>query len=912
MTDSVTNAALDRVTILVLGQDQPEYLARLAHVYPSRGLRWQSVDATSSADLATTLQQRVSELQTPFVMLALDSDFVLPGGLTAAVGLLESRCDYNAVHGYELGFQPGNASVAYYSRGSSSFQAADDAPRSRLEAYAKCGLQAWRSVCSRQSMSDVLSNVPAAVPLQDWLVSLSFEMIVRLRLNVIDHTSTLVEHNEVENNSVERSHRLAKLVGRIHEWDAQRSSYCEGDEGFASVRRFVHSQYAQEYSELLFTSHWSSVVSGPERLFEKRQYVAMPYYNAPLFAQLDILEFVMHAWPAGQMHGHRLEGVWVRVHELLQIQPSDTKESRQARYWQALAAYRFNLDVCRALLETLKDEAQSSSVEELEAWVGQLERLPFLDVEARLLRTPSGKLLSRMQHSIPSIEAAKRVGEYLQQHPSPEIALFILDNEDNNEHLQITLDSLSAVALANSRIVVLKKGALPAITLPDSPIHFVKINDDNQIAHLNHAIVQVSCEWIILLRAGDHICAGGIKRLQVELASAPLCLAVAADEVHRDADGRLVAIDRPGADLDLLRTRPDWMSHHWAIQKQAVLDAGGFAAEYGHGTEMDLLLRLVETHGIGCLQHMDDYLVIARHSRYEIGSGFIASLDRHFAVLGYSPHLSVENNRRIAINYRHPATPLVSMLVEASDDLKALEACLMSVIQRTRYPRYEVVVACPEHVYDRCVGLVSSMGAKVRLVRGQRDPALGVLLNSAALQASGEYLVLLSSTCSLITPAWIENLLNQAQRPEVGIVGGRVLSARSSVIHAGFELLGDGTYVSIFNGVSSDCSLPCLGWEEVRACQAVSSECLMIGKALFVTVGGLNEEDHADIELCRRVTDEGLLVLSTPSAQITAGRSLDDSEQRTEAQRRPAGTAEWKYRSVAHAPVEPRPWYDGL
>lgn len=423
----------------------------------------------------------------------------------------------------------------------------------------------------------------------------------------------------------------------------------------------------------------------------------------------------------------------------------------------------------------------------------------------------------------PDEGARQRVLAHLAEHPSAQIAFVVLDLENNDEALQATFDSLLASGLRNFKLLVLKAGKAPAITTPRDTLHFIQVTESNWVTHLNQAIRQLTSEWLMLLQAGDVLLGGGLLRLAVELVQAPACQAIAANEVQRDDDGRLHSVVRPGADLDLLRSRPGLMSHHWVLRRKAVLDLGGYSEAYSEAIEFDVLLRLVETQGTASLAHMDDYLVIGRQASPALATHAQKVLSRHLTQLGYRGHVSEQGAAGLALDFRHGTTPLVSILLAFEGDVAQLRACLTAVLQRTRYPRYEVLISCADAPFDANDSVLEAFAGRARLVVADRGASREQLLGLGANAARGEYLVLLSERSRVITPAWIEGLLNEAQRPEVGIVGASLLyAADATVAHAGYELVAGPEVFSPWQSLS----LAQVGKEQwassVRGCAAVS------------------------------------------------------------------------------------------
>jgi GT2 family glycosyltransferase len=141
----------------------------------------------------------------------------------------------------------------------------------------------------------------------------------------------------------------------------------------------------------------------------------------------------------------------------------------------------------------------------------------------------------------------------------------------------------------------------------------------------------------------------------------------------------------------------------------------------------------------------------------------------------------------------------------------------------------------------------------------------------------------LAADAEVVNANWIEALLNQAQRPEVGVVGAKLVDREGSVTGAGLILGLNGGIVSPFIGEKKDASgyMRRLLVEQNYA--AVSGACLMIRKEVFDALGGLDREHfddvYADVDLCLKVADAGLLTVWTPQVQVTHPGTLPDAPQ---------------------------------
>lgn len=864
--NAIATGSRNDVTVVLLGHEQVGHRARAQHFYQQVDiscLPLESLHASSSALCSQRLAQVLEQVTTPFVVLALDSDFILPPALDNAAVRLQAASQAIGAQGYALAYALGNGQVAYHKVGSALAPLSEKSATARLRQYAEAAQPAWRAVLRVEALQTALALLPDQLDFSGWRVALSYALLAQGGIESIEQTDVVSEYEPCTLPIAVQEEHFTQAVRAMLQWDAAGFSLCNGEAGFALLNRFVRNTYAVLEQPLLFTSSWTSIAEGPERVFEPRQFVELPYYNGAVFDYLTTLEFLCHGWPTGEQQFQALEGSWVRQRELLLIHPNDTHGSLQHRYWQALALGLFNREVCERLADSLDSESDEVNAGEMNEWIQRLAQIPSYDPQQSLAATTSGQILATLAAATPDEAARERVLAHLTRSPGDQIAFVVLDLSNDDISLQATFDSLLASGVRNFKLLVLKAGKPSVITTPRDALHFIQVTESNWVAHLNQAVHKLPSEWLLLMQAGEQLLTGGLLHLSLELSNAAACHAICANEVQRDEQGRLNSVVRPGADLDLLRGQPALMSRHWLVRRQAVLDLGGYGDAQPQAVELDLLLRLVEAQGVACLAHLDDYLVLGEQSSQALTTQAEVVLERHLRQLGYRGHVSDDGISGLQIDFRHAATPLVSILVASEERVAPLQACLASVLQRTRYPRYEVIVACSGDNGTDEIGEHHGLGNRVRVLNAESGASRNDLLNLAASQAKGEYLVLLSAGGEVISPAWLEGLLNEAQRPEVGVVGGALYGADSALAHAGYSLLSGPQVDTPWLDAADQWHL------SVRGCAAVSGDCLMVHKALFEQCGGLQALPGADIELCLQAQDAGLAVVWTPQAQIS-------------------------------------------
>ena len=124
----------------------------------------------------------------------------------------------------------------------------------------------------------------------------------------------------------------------------------------------------------------------------------------------------------------------------------------------------------------------------------------------------------------------------------------------------------------------------------------------------------------------------------------------------------------------------------------------------------------------------------------------------------------------------------------------------------------------------------------------------------------------------MITPDWVEAMLEHAQRPEVGVVGAKLLYPDRSLQHAGVIMGPHENCGHAFKHFPENdpgyFGLPRL----IRNCSAVTFACAMMRRSVFEEVGGLDAQNLAvafnDVDMCLRIRERGYRVVYTPYAVL--------------------------------------------
>lgn len=479
----------------------------------------------------------------------------------------------------------------------------------------------------------------------------------------------------------------------------------------------------------------------------------------------------------------------------------------------------------------------------------------------------------------PSAVQRALIDARLQAHAGgPRIAVMVVDSDGDAAAVAATQASLAAVACyRNQQTWVISSSPEQAANHGERG---VLIGPQGLAATLNQAIAaQQSIDWVLLVEGGSVFTASGLLMLALEMLALPdTCQAVYADEVVALDGGQLGLAMRPALYLDMLLSSPSTMSRHWLFRHQTLVADGGFATETSDAFELDYQLGLVERYGLACIQHIAEPLLVASATTRHGDQDEQRAISRHLAARGYVDAVVSSNGPgRHAVDYRHAQQPLVSILVLVDGRLAQVQRCLESVLANTGYPHYELLLldrgdSAEPALRDWLVGIDNLGLQQIRVLRFDGVPSREAACNAAAEQARGEVLLWLAAGAAAIKADWLAQLLNHALRPEVGAVAGKLLRGDGTVHHAGL-LLGLGAPAArAFAGAAFDESGYLQRLQLDQNYSALSGECLMLPRQLFLDAGGFAQEpalaQWSDVDLCLRLQQAGYLNVYAARAQL--------------------------------------------
>ena len=218
--------------------------------------------------------------------------------------------------------------------------------------------------------------------------------------------------------------------------------------------------------------------------------------------------------------------------------------------------------------------------------------------------------------------------------------------------------------------------------------------------------------------------------------------------------------------------------------------------------------------------------------------------------------------------------PLVSIVVPTRDRLDLLRPCVEGVLEETRYPAFEIVIADNGSVEPETLKFLAGIVAdpRVRVVAWPYPYNYSAINNFAVAATRGAFVCLLNNDIEIIDGDWLGELMRQACRPGVGAVGARLFYPDRSIQHAGVSVGMGNAAGHAHRGLPEGEPGYFAHALVARGSIAVTAACLVVGRNLFDAVGGLDEDDlriaYNDVDFCLKLHAAGLRNLYVPSAVL--------------------------------------------
>jgi glycosyltransferase involved in cell wall biosynthesis len=442
---------------------------------------------------------------------------------------------------------------------------------------------------------------------------------------------------------------------------------------------------------------------------------------------------------------------------------------------------------------------------------------------------------------------------------------------------------------------------LERYTREDTRIKVVYRETNGHISAASNSALELACgEWVALLDHDDLL--------------SEQALFWVVDAIHQNPDAHLIYSDEDKIDEVGRRFDPyfkcDWnvdlfyshnmITHLGVYRTELIIDIGGFRAGLEGAQDYDLALRCIEYIEPNQIHHIPRVLY---HWRMHAESTAQSADAKPYAMLAGERALNEHFQRRsinakvefvghgYRVRYAQPDNlPMVSLIIPTRNGLQLIRQCIDSILEKTNYPNYKILIVDNGSDDPATLQYFDELQAetRVRVVHDNRPFNFSALNNAAVKLARGEVLGLLNNDLEVISPEWLTEMVSISLQPGVGAVGARLWYPDNTLQHGGV--------IAGVGGVAGHSHKNLARYQYgyfsravlIQSFSVVTAACLVIRKAIYEEVGGLNETNlqiaFNDVDFCLRVREAGYRNVWTPYAELyhheSATRGYEDTPEK--------------------------------
>lgn len=355
---------------------------------------------------------------------------------------------------------------------------------------------------------------------------------------------------------------------------------------------------------------------------------------------------------------------------------------------------------------------------------------------------------------------------------------------------------------------------------------------------------------------------------------------------------------KPDFAIDNLRAN-NYICHFSAFSKELLDGMELFRSKFDGSQDHDMILRL--TARAKCVVHVPKLMYYWRSHKASVAKDINAksyaidaakgAVADHLRSCGYE-NFEITSTKAFEtifrIRYEIEGDPLVSIVIPNKDHVEDLKRCISSIIEKSTYDNYEIIVVENNSVTDEIFTYYEEISEhpNIRVVKWEDEFNYSAVCNFGVRESEGKYILLLNNDTEVITLDWIEELLMYAQRDDVACAGAKLYYPDMTIQHAGV-VIGLGAH---WTAGHTHYRMPVnnLGYMG-RLCYsqdvtAVTGACLLVSRKIYDEVGGLDESFKIslnDVDFCLKCRKAGYLNVFTPFAElfhyesISRGSDLD-------------------------------------
>ncbi len=341
--------------------------------------------------------------------------------------------------------------------------------------------------------------------------------------------------------------------------------------------------------------------------------------------------------------------------------------------------------------------------------------------------------------------------------------------------------------------------------------------------------------------------------------------------------------------------KPDWSPEnllsrnylgHVCVYKTAqIRDVGGWRVGFEGSQDYDLLLRYSEMYNN--VIHIPEVLY---HWRIHSGSAAMSEAVKPYAYRAAQMALAEAMSRRgmeatvdfldsfrgysIRFGLKNKNAK-VSIIIPSRNRADLLSKCLKSIETKSTYKNFEIVVidnnSDQKDFFDLIEQYKQKPNISFKCVLDKEAFNFSRLINLGRKNSSGEFIILLNNDTEIISPDWIEAMMEHVQRKEIGVAGAKLLYNNDTIQHAGVIVGLGGCAGHVLIGEDREGPGYFNYVNMLNQYSALTAACIMVRSDAFDEVNGFDEiftTEYNDVDFCLKLIEAGYRNLYVPHCEL--------------------------------------------
>lgn len=249
-----------------------------------------------------------------------------------------------------------------------------------------------------------------------------------------------------------------------------------------------------------------------------------------------------------------------------------------------------------------------------------------------------------------------------------------------------------------------------------------------------------------------------------------------------------------------------------------------------------------------------------------------------------------------AITFPTTTNPVISIVIPVYNKWQYSANCLYSIFKNTQSD-YEVLIV-DDASSDETQKELSTI-KNLRFVQNEKNLGFIDTCNHGAQVSRGDYILFLNND-TMVTPNWLQPLLEIIKKDSVGAVGSKLVFPNGSLQEAGGLIWNDGTGWNYGRGDNPDKPQ----YNYVKEVDYCTGACLLVKRDLFETIGGFDIRYRPgyfeESDMCFSIRKLGFKVIYQPLSVvvhfegITNGTNISSGIKKYQEINRPKFVDKWK------------------